>query len=416
MKPEKRPSWYLFVLLKNRWFLIKALFIVMIPTVGITFLLPKKYTVTSLIMPPETQSFSGLSIAGLGVSEFAGYFGGGMGFSLPLMTTMSDVYEEILNSRTAIETVILSTNYLERIDRDDEFAEDEQIGLYWARREFRKNFSAGVTPSGFIEIKVTTKDPMYSVEVSERLIAVLDSINAQINISRAEQTRVFLEARVYAAESILTIVSDSLGNFEKEFGIISLDEEITAFIEMLTDLKQQYMQLLAQADAIRSGIVGSTPVLALEKEREATALLEVITMLETGEVPGGYEEIVPTLSLSEIPDVQFQYAVLRADYETALELSGILNVTLQQAIVEEQKVQPAVRVLDPPRHPGWKSKPKKLYIWLEVFFVAFILLYAYLLMRENFRILKQENPEAYKDWDKLITDMKSDLKQNKTRK
>ena len=83
---------------------------------------------------------------------------------------------------------------------------------------------------------------------------------------------------------------------------------------------------------------------------------------------------------------------------------------------EEQKEQPAVRVLDPPRHPGWKSKPKKLYIWLEVFFVAFILLYAYLLMCENLRIMKQENPEAYKDWDNLISDMKGDLKKKSPHK
>ncbi len=416
MKPEKRPSWYLFVLLKNRWLLLKALLIVMIPTVAVTFILPKKFTVTSLIMPPETQNYSGLNIAGFGASDFAGYFSGGMGFSLPLMTTMSDVYEEILNSRTAIETVILSTNYLERIKRDDDYQRDEQVGLYWARKEFRKNFSANVTPSGFIEIKITTGDPMYSVEVSERLIAVLDSINAHINISRATQTRVFLEAKVSAADSIMLVISDSLKNFEREYGIVSLDDEVTVFIETLAELKQQYMQLLAQADAIRSGIVGRTPASALEKEREASALLDIITMLETGVIPYGYEEIAPALSLNEIPDIQFRYAILRADYETALELSSLLDVSLQQAIAEEQKEQPAVRVLDPPRHPGWKSKPKKLYIWLEVFFVAFILLYAYLLMCENLRIMKQENPEAYKDWDNLISDMKGDLKKKSPHK
>ena len=42
MKQARRPSWYLYLLLKNRWFLIKALLIVMIPTVIVTFLLEKK--------------------------------------------------------------------------------------------------------------------------------------------------------------------------------------------------------------------------------------------------------------------------------------------------------------------------------------------------------------------------------------
>lgn len=131
--PLDNPSIDPDLLLKNRWFLIKALLIIMIPTIVITFMLKKKYTVTTIIMPPEDQSASGLSIAGLGVSEFAGYFSGGMGFSLPLMTTMSDVFDEILKSRTLAEHVILSTSFIDSTNLRSIYDQDEQIGLYWAR-------------------------------------------------------------------------------------------------------------------------------------------------------------------------------------------------------------------------------------------------------------------------------------------
>ena len=409
MRPSKTSSWYMFVLLRNRWFLIKALLIIMVPTVVITFLLGKKYTVTTVIMPPETQSSYGLSLAGLGLSEFAGFFSGGMGFSLPLMTTMSDVYEQILESRTLVEDVILTTDYLDEADVRDKYEANEQLGLYWARKKFMNNYSVSVTPSGFLQIEVTTGDPWYSVEVSERVVAVLDSINTSIAVSRATQAREYLDVRSTSANNILTTAAMEMQLFEEEHGIISLDQEMEAFVRTLADIKQQYMELMAQASAIRRGIAGGNNAAALMKEREAEALASVISMLETGIAPPGYEDVMPSIPMNDLPEVIFQYARLRANYEMALELATIVEVSLQQAIVEENRDQPAVRVLDPPRHPGWKSRPKRIYIWVEVFILAFVGLFGFLIMRENYLLMRKERPEEWQRWNGLLSDIKGDF-------
>lgn len=410
MKPGRRSSWYLFLLLKNRWFLIKALLTVMIPTVVVTFLLEKKYTVTTVIMPPETQSSPGITIAGLGASEFAGFFSGGMGFSLPLMTTLSDVYDEILNSRTLIEKVILSTGYIDHMNQEDRYEQDEQLGLYWARKAFRKNYSAVVTPSGFLQIEVTTNDPWYSVEISESIIAALDSVNADIYTSRARSTREFLEIRSAMADSMLENTSNLLQLFEEDHGIVDLNQELEAYIHSLAELKQQYIMFRIEASAARRGISGGTSAAALLKEREADALLEIIKMLETGIAPPGYEGVLPSVSLDELPEIQFRYASLRSEYEMTLELTSAVHISLQQAIVEENREQPSVRILDPPRHPGWKSRPKKLYIWLEVFAVAFVFLFGFLVIRENIHVAKMEKPDEWQAWQKLFSEIRRDLR------
>ncbi|MCK5065288.1 MAG: hypothetical protein KAQ97_08395, partial [Candidatus Fermentibacteraceae bacterium] len=412
----RRASWYLYLLLKNRWFLIKALLVIMIPTIIVTFLLEKKYTVTTVIMPPETQSNPGITIAGMGISDFTGYFSGGMGFSLPLMTTMSDVYDEILNSRTLIENVILSTGYINYTNERERFEQDEQLGLYWARRAFRKNYSAGVTPSGFLQVEVTTNDPWYSVEVSEAVIVALDSINSDICRSRAEQTRMFLEIRSSMADSILESTGEMLREFEEEYGIISLDQEMEAYIQSLAELKQHYILLRTTAAAIRRGISGGSSASALLKEREADELLGIIEMLETGIAPPGYESVMPSVSIEDLPDIQFRYVSIRAEYEMALELTSAIRISLQQAIVEENRENPPVRVLDPPRHPGWKSRPKKLYIWIEVFAVAFIFLFGYLIVRENINALKMEKPEEWRTWQNLFSEIRRDLRFRKRKR
>jgi uncharacterized protein involved in exopolysaccharide biosynthesis len=407
MQPQRRPSWYLYVLLANRWFIVKVVLLVMIPTVIISYLLPKKYTVETIIMPPEERTTTGLTLGGMGAAEFAGFFSGGMGFSLPLMTTMSDVYREVLNSRSLIERVIMETSYLDSMDLREKYEADEQLGLYWARKFFRSNYSAEVTPAGFLQIHMTTGDPNYSVRISEQVVAVLDSIMTDVWTSRARQNREQLELRLENSDSQLQAAVDSLQAFEYRHGVVALEEEITAFIENLADLKRQYLEYKAAARALRSGYGSSSA--SMEMERRAEALMEAIEMLEIGEVPPGYESFASGVVLSEIPDLQFDYATMRIDFEMAQRLYSTLKVSYQDALLQESEPQRAVRVLDPPRHPGWKSKPKKLYIWIEVFVLTLLAVVFFLLLRERIRFFKRDNPENWSRWEGLFADVKSDL-------
>jgi len=409
MSEGKQPLWYLYLLLKNRWFLVKALLIIMIPTVVITFILKKKYTVVSVIMPPEDQSASGLSIAGLGLSEFAGYFSGGMGFSLPLMTTMSDVFEEILKSRSLAEHVILSTAFIDSTDLRSIYDQNKPLGLYWARMKFMENYSTSVTPSGFLRIEYTAGDPWYAVEVSESIIATLDSINSEINTSRLEQTTAFLEIRKSNADSLLNRATVNLQLFEEEHGIYFPDEELLVFIENIAELKRQYIILLTDASAIRAGISGDYSPVALLKERQAQELLEVIRMLESGNPAEGYDDILSSMSPDQFSDIQYEYAGLRADYEMTQRMSAGASLSYQQALVAEGREQQPIRVLDPPRHPGWKSKPKRSLIWLEVFLLAFVSLFGFLIARENIRDVISKHPLQWEPWRKLLEEIRRDI-------
>jgi tyrosine-protein kinase Etk/Wzc len=409
MTEDRRPLWYIYLLLKNRWFLVKALLIIMIPTVVVTFMLKQKYTVTSLIMPPEEQSVSGLSLGGFSATEFAGYFSGGMGFSLPLMTTMSDVYDEILKSRTLAEHVILSTAFIDSTNLRERYDQNEQVGMYWARLKFRENFKANVTPSGFIRIEYTAGDPWYAVEVSEAIITSLDSINREINTSRLHQSRLFLEHRALIADSMLQAANSALKRFEDEYGMVAPQQEITAYVNQLSALKAEYLTLLTEISALRQGVSGASSPTLLFKQRRSAELFDVINMLESGVLVPGYEDVMPSLSMDDFHDVSFEYAILRTDYETALTFTNAINVSLQEAVAAENREQTSIRILDPPRHPGWKSKPKRSLILIEAFLVAFIFLFGFLVARENVREARRTDPEQWAPWQRLFEDIRSDF-------
>lgn len=396
---------FLYILLKNRKFVLKTMLLVMAITVGITYLLPESFTVKTVILPPEEQSSPSLSLGGLSLGEFAGFFSGGMGYSLPLMTTLSDVYVEILNSRSLIDNVIISTGYADSLSLFDNYS--PEVAMYRARLNFNKNYIAQVTSSGFIQIQVSTGDPFYSIAVSERVVFLLDSINTSVTLSRLEQSRDLTENQLTVAQAALERTSSQLIGFEAEYGSLMPEEEITEIMSVLAEMKGRYLEATLTANAIRNGMRYGTNTQIIEMETEAQALKEAIAMIEEGSVEGSDVNLGP--GLRNLPPALIEYARLKTDFEMNLRMVAALELQVEQARIQEANVSSSLRILDPPRHPGWKSKPKKMFIWLEVFVFAFALLCAFLFAREKWYDFEKRDPEAWKKWNDVKEDIRKDL-------
>jgi len=355
---------FLYTLLKNRSFIVRTLLIVMAITVAITYIMPKKYTVTTVILPPEEPAAPGMSIGGVSMGDFAGFFSGGMGYSLPLMTTLADVYSEILNSRTLIDNTILTTGYIDSLDFTEKYEEHPEVAMYLARKQFKKNFSATVTSSGFIQIEVTTGQPLYSVLLAERVVFLLDSVNTSISLARYRTNRESIENQLAVANTALENTTASILAFESEYGTILPNRQLEQIMSILADMKSRYIETTLMARAIRNGIRSGTSAQLLELEATAEALKQSIDLIEEGSSAG---DVSLGPGVSELPPATIQYARLQTDFDMELRMAVALQLQLEQAFIQEENIESSLRILDPPRHPGWKSKPKRLYIWIQVF-------------------------------------------------
>lgn len=410
---QKVPAKLMYLLLKNRHFVIRVMLFVMIPAIVGSYFLPKKYTVTTVILPPENQSSGGLSLGGLSLTEIAGVFSGGMGYSLPLMTTLGDVYVTILNSRSLLDHVILKTGYMDTFRLPSNHRRQPQTALYFARRHFRKNYSASATSAGFIEIEVTTGSPQYSIQVSEEVVAALDSINLWVVSSRNTEDRLLLENQIASASSTLAATGSQLIEFENTYGFIEPTAALEQLIAVLSEMKAQYIEAVITAHALRSNLRTGTTASLLELEAKARELQSAIAEIEAGNTAGVVGDIGVRYDL--LPMALIEYARLKTDYEIQLKLVSMLSVSLQQLRAQEASLPSSIRILDSPEDPGWKSKPKKLLIWIEVFAATLFLLCCYLLARERWHELRTEKPETWNRWNDILNDVRADFRRKKTR-
>ncbi len=408
---QSAPANLMYMLLKNRGFILKVLLFVMVPTVVLTYILPKQYTVTTVILPPEEQSAGGLSLGGLSMGELAGFFSGGMGYSLPLMTTLGDVYVTILNSRSLIDHVMLKTGYLATVENlDERYEREPYTALYLARKYFRRNYKATTTSSGFIQIAVTTGSPEFSIQVSEEVVAALDSVNIWVLSQRQTEDRILLERQLRAADSTLSATSAALLEFEETYGFIEPNAVLTQLMDVLAEMKTRYLEAAVAANAARNGIRAGNSASLSELEAEAAAIRRAIDQIESGSSVGNLEI---GIQVDKLPVAMLEYARLRTDYEVQLKMVSMLAISLQQAQIQEASIHSTLRVLDTPGHPGWKSKPKKLLIWIEVFLATFFILCCYLLARERWHTMRREKPEAWSTWNDLFSEIRSDFRRKR---
>ncbi len=404
---QSAPSKMMYLLLKNRVFFLKTILFVMVPTIGITYLLPREYTVTTVILPPEEQNLSGMTMGGFSVGELAGFFSGGMGYSLPLMTTLGDVYVTILNSRSLIDHVMIKTGYLATQHLDDRYEREPHTALYLARKQFRKRYSATTTSSGFIQLEITTSSPEFSILVAEEVIASLDSINMWVLSQRQIEDQFLLERQLRVADSMLSVTSESLLAFEEAYGFIEPNAVLSQLMDVLSEMKARYVETVITADAIRRGVRTGHSATLNELDAEAAAIARAISDIESGSVAGGLDI---GISVDELPIAMLEYARLKTDYEVQIKMVSMLSISLQQARIQELSIHSTLRVLDSPNHPGWKSKPKKLIIWIEVFLATVFILCCYLLGRERWHTLKIEKPDSWSAWNNLFNDVRSDFR------
>ncbi len=399
----------MYTLLKNRRFILKVILLVMAPTVLLTYLLPKKYTVTTVILPPEEQTTVGLD--GFSLGELAGFFSGGMGYALPLMTTLGDVYVTILNSRSLIDHVMLKTGYLSTVENlDERYEREPYTALYLARKHFRRNYKATSTSSGFIQIEVTTGSPEFSIRVSEEAVAALDSVNIWVLSQRHAEDNALLERQVSAADSALSATAAALLEFEETYGFIEPDAVLTQLMDVLAEMKSRYLAATVAANAARSGIRAGNSASLSELEAEAAAIRRAIDQIESGTTAGNLEV---GIQVDKLPVAILEYARLRTDYEVQLQMHSVLSISLRQAQIQESGIHSTLRVLDTPGHPGWKSKPKKLLIWIEVFLATCFILCCYLMARERWHALRREKPETWSAWNDLFGEVRSDFRRKR---
>lgn len=361
----------LIVIVRRRLFIAKITFGICLASVIISLLLPYRYTASTSILPPQQGGSAGAALmAQLGnLGSMASLAGGSLGLKNP-----NDLQVALLKSRTVEDAMV------------DRF---HLIDLYHQKRksdarkklESRVNIENGAK-DGLIRISVIDSDARRATEMANGYVDEFKKFSAKIAVTEASQRRLFFEEQLGQAKENLAKAEEDLKKTGQKTGLIQLDAQAQATIQLIADLRAQVAAKEAQIQAMRSFATGDNPALQMAEQELASLRAQESKMGANSE--GATNALVPKGNLQE-SGIEYIRRLREVKYqETVFEL---LARQYEIAKVDEAKQGAVVQIVDRAIVPDKRSFPVRSLIVLGATVAGLIIGVFWVLAEEEWKRL-----------------------------
>jgi len=330
----------------------------------VAFVLPKHYMATTQLMPPDSQSSSGMAMLASLTARTGNNLGGVAGDLLGVKSSGA-LFIGVLRSRTVedrlVERFQLKKLYAKNLNEDacKKLAGNTSIS------EDRK--------SGIITIIVTDGDPKRAAALAQAYVEELDRLVAHVSTSSARREREFLEERLKAVKLDLDQASQEFSQFSSKNMAIDINEQGKAMVEAAALLQGQLIAAESELKGLQeiytqNNVRVRSVQARVEELRRQLQKMGGTTEAQAGDSRDSSDTMYP--SIRKLPILGVKYA----DFYRRTKIQEVVYETLTQeyelAKVQEAKETPSVKVLDAARIPERKSFPPRLLIMYLCTFLA----------------------------------------------
>jgi tyrosine-protein kinase Etk/Wzc len=346
----------------------------------ISLILPKRYTATVTLLPPQESTSMNAALASqLGnLGGVAALAGGGLGLKNP-----NDRYVAMLQSRTVEDAMVQHFGLMQ---------EYHQKYLSDARKAFESHAAVdGSGKDGLIHISVEDRDPRRAAELANGYVDQFRDLSQHLAITEASQRRLFFQQELEQAKNNLANAEEALEQTEQKTGVIQPDSQERALIESAASLRAQITAREVQIQGMQTYATGENSEL-IQAQQELAGLRAQLAKLGGSEDTSGNEFMIPK---GLVPKTGMEYVRKLRDVKYYETIFDILARQFEVAKLDEAKEGAVIQVVDPAIPPDRKSFPKRgliviAAIALGFFFGIFIALFQVGLQR------LEGNPESSK--------------------
>jgi capsule polysaccharide export protein KpsE/RkpR len=352
------------LLWSRRKFLARMAGVGLLTATLIAFLIPKRFTSTAQLMPPDQGPGTGMAMMAALASKVGSV--GSLGGDLLGLRTTGDLFIGILQSRTV---------------QDDVIRKFDLCNVYGVQRwEDAREVLAAKTDvsddrkSGIITIAVIDRMPHRAQNIAQEYINALDDVVIDLNTSSAHRERVFLEGRLNQVQKNLESAEKNFSQFASKNTAIDIQEQGKAMITAGAALEGQLIAAQTELEGLRQ-VFTDNNVRVRETQARIDELSRQLRKLggeaDSGTPGPNQDNGTPYPTIRQLPVLGVTYADLYRRMKVQDAVFATLTQQYEAAKVEEAKETPSVKVLDPPDLPEKKSFPPRLVIMFLGMLLAF---------------------------------------------
>jgi tyrosine-protein kinase Etk/Wzc len=308
-----------------------------------SLILPKRYTASATLLPPQQGSSVGAAIASqLGnLGGMAALAGGSLG------RNPNDMFVAMLKSRTVEDAMVQRFDLMKEYHK--QFPTD-------ARKTFENHATVdGSGKDGLIRVSVEDRDPNRAAELANGYIDQFRELSEHLAITEASQRRLFFERQLEQAKDNLVNAEEALKMTEQKTGLIQLDSQARALIESAASLRAQIAAKEVQIESLRTFATSENSQL-VQAQQELGGL-----RTQLGKLGGSEDGIDSGLMVPKgrVPEAGLEYVRKLRDVKYYETIFDILARQFEIAKLDEAKQGALIQVVDAAVSPDRRSFPKR---------------------------------------------------------
>ncbi|MBI4720947.1 MAG: hypothetical protein HY770_06960 [Chitinivibrionia bacterium] len=340
---------YLKTLVQWRRFIIMSGVAALAIAAVVSVLLPKWFTATTSIFPPEPKG---------SLSPYAQIL---QSLQTPLFGPTAigarpgTIYIDILKSRTVGERVIDEFGY-RKIYKSELTTDALDI--------LRSHTFFSLLDNGLLIVSFEDRNAERAAQVTNRYITLLDEFNRELNVSRATKSKEFIAGQLKRHEQELRKAEEALQAFQEKNQAVEMDEQTRATIEIVADLTSEAVKLEIELELLRT-YASTASEEYLSKKAHYDKLIQQLNKFKSDSTRTGDDRTqtyFPTLD--RVPEISLTYARLLRDVTVGEKVYQLLVTEYEQARIEEARDTPTIQILDAASPPELRSRPKRKQIVL----------------------------------------------------
>jgi capsule polysaccharide export protein KpsE/RkpR len=343
----------------ERRFLGKAFLTGLVVGCLVAFLIPARYEASVQLMPPDTQSTTGLAMMAALTAKAGNSNLGGLAGDLLGIKSSGALFVGVLGSRTVqdrlVERFQLRKVYSIRLEEDARKKLQERTGL----SEDRK--------SGIIIITVVDRDPKRAAAMAEAYVEELNQLVTALSTSGAHRERVFLEERLKAVKQDLDDASQKFSQFASKNAAIDIKEQGRAMVDAASKLQGEKIAAESELKGLEQIYMPNNVRVRAVQARISELQYQLEKLGGSGAVAPNQTTVSPNSlypSIRELPLLGVTWGDLYQRTRIEEAVYEALTQQYELAKVQEAKETPSVKVLDAARIPEKKSFPPRTLITL----------------------------------------------------
>jgi tyrosine-protein kinase Etk/Wzc len=346
------------------------------------------YTARTTLIPPSAQQPSGSAAALASLGSSIGMAGGGLGAKTP-----DEQYVSLLRSNTVQRALI------DRFQLKKRYAVDK----YEVLRKVLPGFIRVLSDkkSGVLTVEVDDEDPQFAADLANAHAEEVIKLLGKLAVTEAQQRRTFFEQQLKNTKENLIKAEQTLREVQEKSGMVVLDKQAEALIEMVAKIKVRIAEREVQLKVMRTGTTPDNPQVRLLSS-EIAALRGELARMESStgtEKPSkGRTQDIP---VNKLPATAVDF--IRATREVKFQESMLASMLRQfeTAKMDETKDAPSLQQVDVALPPDYKSGPSRAGIVLAGTLIGLLGSSLFILARRYVDLVRRRDPHSVAAWGGL---------------